>query len=812
MIIDVKKYDFETSNNYGYFKIYGGKRKFEELKNKGYNARERSDNYTILLHYNKFNIMQDVRYTLEIAKANNGINEYTEIINIENLYCDIKNMTQEEQIDMMENIKIADTYIRDIKKCYPNFVKDVLNGKKEDILQNKNEIFKNANKRTITNLENTINKIIENILPVTIKKDFNHYNLTIKECYKIIDNFNSYEQIKDLFAVAHYMMLCKILNRSFFESDRLILSHDEKLKDDKQRYEYFIRSLIIKNEILKGDTYCFKNYVLSEIKQYIGANTIDINYDRAVDIIENVDNNNSEFMLLIDNNSSFGTCEILCTKNSFNQEYSIKSFISSITKSNYKLDINVNDYVNTGDIALTDEQKEVLQSVIDNKITICNAKAGTGKTSILQQITKMCLDNDVQCILLAPTGRVSKKVTDTCNNGLICNTIDRAWYRSLKSEKGLECDKNTVIVIEEGSMIGTELFIKIIDLLDYDEYQNIKILVNMDLEQLPPVNKGCVLRDLIYNIGLLENTKVCNLTKVFRYADGGIAEKADVIRSGRTPFKDLKIRKEYAIHGKDLAFKRALTGYNLSKQIIREFENAYCLLKKRGLSHMDIMKNITFITPYRKRENGSIAINNIIQKRLAYNTKETYIKVDNISVKLKVNDIVINTENNYKCITKKAYDLVKAKKIKMEDIKNDNYDDKDTKGYVYPVFNGSFGIIKDILKDGEVLCEFDGVEVVFDNEEKYNLNLGYAVTTHKLQGSDNKYIISVISNKHKDFVNKNHIYTDITRAKEFFVGLWDIDTIQTDVSKESIKDRNTLLDLFISYNASIDNMLNKKEL
>ena len=819
MNVTVLKNDFETSNKYGYFRVYGGKTKIKNLKENGFKVNENRNNVTITLHYNGFNIMQNIKYDLEIENIKTENGSYINITNINNLYCNIQNMDNEEQEDMLDTIGIADTYIKEFRNKYPNFLLDVLNGKKDEILENKNEIF--TCKRTIKNLEKTIDKIMQNLLPVTIKKDYEHYNLTIKECYVLVNSFSSYDKIKEMFEIAPYYILCDVLNRPFFASDRLILALNKELVNTKERYQYYIRSIILNNEKFISDTLIFESKLLENVKnniKYIDdinksqtEKINNFNYDRVVEVITENDNNNSSFVRLTDENTY-----ILADRKTCMQEMKIKTFLNDFTKTNKVMNIDITDYTTDGDVTLTDEQISVIKSVFENKITVCNAKGGTGKTAILKQITKICTDNYINCILLAPTGRVSKKVTDTCD-GIICNTIDRKYYTNVVAkEQCLDCKEDTLLVLEEAGMLGTELFNKVIDLLDYNEYQNIKLLINLDLEQLPPINKGCVLRDIINNKVQFQNLKVCELTKVFRYKDGGIAQKADIIRRGFTPFKDLTQKGSYYTHGKDLAFKKAESCYNLKKQIENEYKSAYNHFKKQGYTHDEIIRKITIIAPFKKYKNGTIDINNTIQKIIQYITdkdrknKRTKIKIEDNIVELSVGDIVINTENNYKCMTKNAYQMLSKKEIKVSDIKLENFDDAESKGLVYPVFNGSFGTITDILQNGEIMCEFDGVEVVFDNETKYNLNLGYAVTTHKLQGSDNDYIISVITDRNKDFVTKNHIYTDITRSKSFFVGLWDFETINKDVEIESIKDRNTLLNLFLSYDTNIKDIENGK--
>ena len=138
MNITVLKNDFETSNKYGYFRVYGGKTKINSLKEQGFKVNENENYTTITLYYNGFNIMQKIKYDLEIENVQTENGKYINITNINNLYCNINNMDHEEQIDMLETIGIADTYVTEFKKQYPNFLIDVLNGKKDEIIENKN--------------------------------------------------------------------------------------------------------------------------------------------------------------------------------------------------------------------------------------------------------------------------------------------------------------------------------------------------------------------------------------------------------------------------------------------------------------------------------------------------------------------------------------------------------------------------------------------------------------------------------------------------------------------------------------------------
>ena len=122
MNVTVLKNDFETSNKYGYFRVYGGKTKIKNLKENGFKVNENRNNVTITLHYNGFNIMQNIKYDLEIENIKTENGSYINITNINNLYCNIQNMDNEEQEDMLDTIGIADTYIKEFRNKYPNFL------------------------------------------------------------------------------------------------------------------------------------------------------------------------------------------------------------------------------------------------------------------------------------------------------------------------------------------------------------------------------------------------------------------------------------------------------------------------------------------------------------------------------------------------------------------------------------------------------------------------------------------------------------------------------------------------------------------
>lgn len=299
----------------------------------------------------------------------------------------------------------------------------------------------------------------------------------------------------------------------------------------------------------------------------------------------------------------------------------------------------------------------------------------------------------------------------------------------LHDKKKINAD---VLILDECTMIGIELFAKLLSSLK----ENCIVVITGDIKQLPAIEAGKVFNDLIQS-ELIKNTE---LTQIVRQAnDSIIIENANKIAQGKG-FEKGGIK---LIKGQFEFCKCE------SKNINREINILIEALLNKNISIYDIQ----VIAP-QKNNNGTIELNKVIA--------ETFNRRANKTAKFEILDPVIQTTNNYK---KRVFNGEKGKIT-----------------YLTSMMNGD---IK------ELTVKFDDRDVVYKNDEIDELGIAYCLNVHKMQGSESKVVILVISPKHRN-LNRNLIYTAITRAVEHVIIIGDKEAFNNGIAKEN-RTRNSNL-------------------
>ena len=447
-------------------------------------------------------------------------------------------------------------------------------------------------------------------------------------------------------------------------------------------------------------------------------------------------------------------------------ECKIADFIKDKVENSTKLDFEWTKYKECRDGILTEEQQNILKTFCESNIVIVDSKGGCGKTSSTKALLDMLDDNNMTYSLLAPTGRVAKVLKELTNRPT--STIHKACLKN--AEEGLWSD---VFIIEEGSMIGIDLMCMLINTI---ANPNARIVVNMDLGQIAPISCGCPMRDII-NSGI---APICKLTKVFRYGEGGLYKMAT----------DAYDKKFYLPNGwetedrisvgvnKDYTFVR----YNGTvEQVIEEYKKFI----NKGYKASDI----AVITPWNVTEFGTINLNNQIQAIVNPRNTDNVIEktIRKYKVKFKIGDQILNTKNNYNVLTLDGYMALQSDSmLTKEDVPTSM------------CMNGEIGKITDI-DNGNIIAQFDEEILVFDKGMQNDLLLGYSLTSYKLQGSSVPYVISLVTPEFAKSLDKNIIYTDMSRTKKEIVEIIDPTTLANAICIDSIQERQTnLLKLLIS--------------
>ena len=414
--------------------------------------------------------------------------------------------------------------------------------------------------------------------------------------------------------------------------------------------------------------------------------------------------------------------EVIISKNAFDRDRNIVAEIKRIQ--NYQLLKNPKvfekkDLKAGKGIDLSQEQIDAINNSIKSSVSIITGGPGSGKTTLVRALVKSLKELKLDIKLCAPTGRAAKRIAE--NPGLKMfdpSTIHRYLF-SLKNKKKQSFD---VMIVDESSMIDTNLFLELLETIP----NGASIIFIGDADQLPPVGPGQPFNDLIKS----KVIQTSFLTGNFRQDEfSAIVKGARRVILGKEPEVTNSPEKS------DLYFLEILPE-DQAKAILN---NYFSVLPATLLAVQD--NDVQILSPMRRGNTGVTNLNYLIQSQLNQGSKYIYQKKygENVT-NFYLNDKVIVTENNY--------DL--------------------------DVMNGDIGIIIG-LKEKDILIRFeDGKEVEFSSKNMEKVELAYAITIHKSQGSEYRAVVIPISANHSHMLTRKLIYTAITRGKEIvcLVGQW----------------------------------------
>ncbi len=405
-------------------------------------------------------------------------------------------------------------------------------------------------------------------------------------------------------------------------------------------------------------------------------------------------------------------------------------------------------------------QKDAIRNALTRGVMVLTGGPGTGKTTTLNGIIRLFEKQKLKICIAAPTGRAAKRVTEVTGNDAktIHRLLEVEWgpgHRPvfMRNERNpLDCQ---VVIVDELSMVDITLFESLLAAMPY----GCRLIMVGDSDQLPSVGAGNVLHDVIES-GCVP---VIELTEIFRQAmKSAIITNAHKIVKGEEP---------------DLSRKDADFFY-IQRQNSVDGADTVCDLYCRRLPEAyDFLSDgdIQVLCPSRKREMGTVNINNLIQQRVnppAANKREMKQK----GFILREGDRVMQIKNNY-------------------DIMWDKADGSDGTG----VFNGDVGVLKsvDIKADRIVVC-FDDKNAYYTYEDAEQLELAYAVTVHKSQGSEFDCVILPVLDTPPQLKYRNLLYTAVTRAKKLLVLVGSADAVNQMVHNDKRTKRYTGLKTMIT--------------
>ncbi len=406
------------------------------------------------------------------------------------------------------------------------------------------------------------------------------------------------------------------------------------------------------------------------------------------------------------------------------------------------------------------QQKAVVEAVCHG-VFLLTGGPGTGKTTTINMMIRYFEREGLDIFLAAPTGRAAKRMTEATgfeaktihrllelNGGVLEDTRKASFTRN--QDNPLEAD---VIIIDEMSMVDIHLFQALLKAVT----PGTRLILVGDVNQLPSVGPGQVLQDLIMS----KSFATVSLQKIFRQAtESDIVVNAHKIHQGEYPVFDNKSKDFFFLERNDVNII-----YKHMIQLIKEKLPGYCKVTPF---------EIQVLTPMRKGSLGVLTLNKILQEYLnpGEETKEEYIQADTI---FRVGDKVMQIKNNYQL----EWEIVSKYNIPID------------KGV--GVFNGDMGIIREISQLQHTLTvEFDDMRrVVYPFSMLEELELAYAVTIHKSQGSEYPAVILPLLTGPKQLFNRNLLYTGVTRAKNCLTILGNKQTVWEMIENNNENERYT---------------------
>ena len=435
---------------------------------------------------------------------------------------------------------------------------------------------------------------------------------------------------------------------------------------------------------------------------------------------------------------TYKNIESVALKNFYYMESSIASKINLLNASKIEVDLDVNqeieEYERINKIQLHEDQKLAIKEAVLGQVSIITGGPGTGKTTIIKCVLQVLKKYSKDIFLLAPTGRASKRLSEACNYN--ASTIHRALqvnftqgdnaFFNFNEKNKLKAD---VVIVDEMSMVDVALFYNLLKALK----NTCKLILVGDKDQLPSVGAGNVLHDIIYS-----NVIPCvKLTQIYRQDDKSlIVSNAHLINEGKMP--DLSNKST------DFFYEYRDTPQNMYDCVVELTTNRlpkFIKCKPEEIQVLCAMKSgVCGVENLNKKLQEIINPSSIFKNELHFETRF-----------FRVGDKVMQMVNNYNLEWKK-----------------ESGDDLELgKG----VFNGDIGKITKIdNQTGETEVYFEDDRIcVYSKQDVYELQICYATTIHKSQGSEFEAVVIPIVAGSNQIITRNLLYTAVTRAKKLVV-------------------------------------------
>ena len=394
-------------------------------------------------------------------------------------------------------------------------------------------------------------------------------------------------------------------------------------------------------------------------------------------------------------------------------------------------------------LKLDQAQREAVSAVLKHKVLIVTGGPGTGKTTLVRFILGLMRPKIPSIALAAPTGRAAKRITET--TGSSSSTIHRlleATNVGFQRNRENPLDQE-LIIIDETSMIDTLLMDSLLEAVPSAS----RLIIVGDVDQLPSVGAGTVLQDFIKSGSI----PVVRLNHIFRQAYGSfITVNAHKVRRGELP----SVNKS----SKQSDLKNQLQDYYFIEESDQnKIVEKILLLNTERIPQrfkLDPMKEIQVLTPMHRGITGASQLNRNLQEKINPDAKG----IEHREQWFRVGDKIMQQQNDYE----------------------------------KQVFNGDLGRVVDCDQDSkELYVKFEQSHIHYKSNELDQLTLAYAITVHKSQGSEYSAVIMPITTHHYMMLQRNLLYTAITRGKQLVVLIGTSAAVRIAVENQGTLNRYT---------------------
>lgn len=613
---------------------------------------------------------------------------------------------------------------------YPNIIDMIINDEPVDLSK-----VKGIKDKTFAKIKA---KVEDNFVLMEFIEEFSNYDLTLSMARKLRNKYKTIPRMRQAFNEDPYTALCSISGIGFKKADTLILSNDNNkhMVKSKTRAKACVDYLLGEN-LNNGNTWID----MTELhKQFY-----ELAYEAEDYLLEVLSDDKVYYYNKKDNRVSF---MYIFLKEAF-IAYNIKYMLDNPIKWN----IDFSKYQE----GLSDEQKMALPMICNENMMILSGFSGCGKSRTVGNIIQMLKDNDLNYVLMTPTGKSAVVLSEfthedagTIHRKLKYNPMNEdsnPWFYNEDNKL-----KTDIVIIDEIGMCDIELFYRVFSAIDT---QTTKLLIVGDEAQLSSVQAGNILYDCC-NSDLVPITR---LTKIFRYGEGGILTAGTKVRLGEMYLKESFDMQSLGTN-KDYVFIPTSDEY-----MIGYVKNVYQKCLANGFKPQDI----AVLLPSKKGKVSTETVNIELQKAFNPPTPNKYfVKVGDKCYR--VNDPVMQVRNNYRLTT-----------IGEEET---------------TVTNGETGVIIKVNYN-DIVVKYPNQTVIYEKSEiASNLDLAYAYTIHKSQGSSIPVVILLSPRANIFMTTRNLLYVGITRAQKMVFHFGLPSTIKSAIKKCEEKKRNTwLLDL-----------------